>query len=281
MQENRSFDHYFGVMRGVRGFGDPHPATLPSGQPVWYPGRRRHGRRRRSAPTSRNLALTFIEDLDHSWDGTHQMFNGGNWDQWIPAKTTTAHGAHAARRTSRFTTRWPMRSPSATPTTARCSARPTPTATTCGPAGTATTARGGGPVIANDELGYDWQTYPERLQDAGVSWKIYQDAAAPASTPRTSGAGGRTRTSATTATTRCCTSSTTRTPPPGSPLYPARPHRDQRQQRRRLLRHPRCRRQERPAAERVLDRRPGGLHRAPGVARRLRRLVHRRACSTR
>ncbi len=35
-QENRSFDHYFGVMRGVRGFGDPHPVTLPSGRPVWY-----------------------------------------------------------------------------------------------------------------------------------------------------------------------------------------------------------------------------------------------------
>ena len=32
MQENRSFDHYFGTMRGVRGFGDPHPATLPSGK---------------------------------------------------------------------------------------------------------------------------------------------------------------------------------------------------------------------------------------------------------
>jgi phospholipase C len=30
-------------------------------------------------------------------------------------------------------------------------------------------------VVANDELGYGWQTYPERLQDAGISWKIYQD----------------------------------------------------------------------------------------------------------
>ena len=26
MQENRSFDHYFGTLRGVRGFGDPHPS---------------------------------------------------------------------------------------------------------------------------------------------------------------------------------------------------------------------------------------------------------------
>lgn len=35
MQENRSFDHYFGTLRGVRGFGDPHPALPPSGQSVW------------------------------------------------------------------------------------------------------------------------------------------------------------------------------------------------------------------------------------------------------
>src|SRR5471032_3035271 len=63
MQENRAFDHYFGVMRGVRGLGDPHPVMLPSGKPVWYqaddgsvtpPFR----------PDVENLALTFIEDLD-------------------------------------------------------------------------------------------------------------------------------------------------------------------------------------------------------------------------
>ena len=36
MQENRSFDHYFGSMKGVRGFGDPRPVTLASGKPVWH-----------------------------------------------------------------------------------------------------------------------------------------------------------------------------------------------------------------------------------------------------
>ena len=30
MQENRSFDHYFGTLRGVRGFADPRVAKLPS-----------------------------------------------------------------------------------------------------------------------------------------------------------------------------------------------------------------------------------------------------------
>src|SRR5580698_7791104 len=36
MQENRSFDHYFGSLRGVRGFSDPRPVRLGNGKPVWY-----------------------------------------------------------------------------------------------------------------------------------------------------------------------------------------------------------------------------------------------------
>src|SRR3954471_149063 len=36
MQENRSFDHYFGSLRGVRGFGDPRPVTWPDGTSVWH-----------------------------------------------------------------------------------------------------------------------------------------------------------------------------------------------------------------------------------------------------
>ena len=37
MQENRSFDHYFGTMRGVRGFGDPAPGQCcPAGRSVWH-----------------------------------------------------------------------------------------------------------------------------------------------------------------------------------------------------------------------------------------------------
>src|SRR5580692_11102765 len=35
--------------------------------------------------------------------------------------------------------------------------------------------KNGGPVIDNAELGYDWSTYPEVLEKAGISWKIYQD----------------------------------------------------------------------------------------------------------
>jgi phospholipase C len=174
MQENRAFDHYFGVMRGVRGFGDPHPVILPSGRPVWYqadgatvvpPFR----------PDVGNLALTFIEDLDHSWDGTHEMFNGGNWDQWIPAKTATSM-AHMQRSDLPF--HYALADAFTVCDGYHCSMLgPTdPNRYYMWTGWDGNDGLNGGPVIANDELGYGWQTYPERLQAAGISWKIYQDA---------------------------------------------------------------------------------------------------------
>jgi phospholipase C len=36
MQENRSFDHYFGALRGVRGFDDPRAITLSTGRSVFH-----------------------------------------------------------------------------------------------------------------------------------------------------------------------------------------------------------------------------------------------------
>src|SRR5580700_11781623 len=35
MQENRSFDHAFGTLQGVRGFNDPRAITLLNNNPVW------------------------------------------------------------------------------------------------------------------------------------------------------------------------------------------------------------------------------------------------------
>jgi phospholipase C len=35
MQENRSFDHCYGTLRGVRGFNDPRAVALPDGNSVW------------------------------------------------------------------------------------------------------------------------------------------------------------------------------------------------------------------------------------------------------
>jgi phospholipase C len=173
MQENRSFDHYYGTLRGVRGFGDPHPVTLPSGRPVWFqadgttvtpPFR----------PDVGDLALVFIEDLDHSWDGTHEMFDNGEWDQWIPAKTTTCM-AHMQRSDLPF--HYALADAFTVCDAYHCSMLgPTdPNRYYMWSGWDGNNGLAGGPVIANDELGYNWQTYPERLQAAGVSWKVYQD----------------------------------------------------------------------------------------------------------
>ena len=35
MQENRSFDHTYGTLQGVRGFNDPRAISLPDRNPVW------------------------------------------------------------------------------------------------------------------------------------------------------------------------------------------------------------------------------------------------------
>ncbi len=58
MQENRSFDHYFGTLRGVRGFGDPRAVTLPSGNPSGT-SRMADGYVCPSIPARRILACSF------------------------------------------------------------------------------------------------------------------------------------------------------------------------------------------------------------------------------
>src|SRR6201996_4635218 len=85
MQENRSFDHYYGSMRGVRGFGDPHPAVQPNGQTVWnqdgvLPFH----------PTAANLGLQFIEDLPHDWITTHDAYDNGAYDKWVQTKSNVS-----------------------------------------------------------------------------------------------------------------------------------------------------------------------------------------------
>ena len=91
MQENRAFDHYFGTLRGVRGFGDPRAVRLPSGDPVWNQPNGgtpvlpfHHGRRLDSS-----ALLQFFEDLPHDWKTTHLAWNGGKYDGWVPNKGTS------------------------------------------------------------------------------------------------------------------------------------------------------------------------------------------------
>jgi phospholipase C len=175
MQENRSFDHYFGTLRGVRGFGDPRPATLPSGKSVFHQANAAGHETPPFRPDADNLGLQFIQDLDHSWSGTHQAWNGGAYDRWIPAKTTTSM-AYLTREDIPF--HYALADAFTVCDAYHCSmlssTDPNRYYLYTGYAGN--DGKGRGPVLGNEEAGYGWTTFPEILEQAGVSWKVYQDA---------------------------------------------------------------------------------------------------------
>ncbi|WP_028227818.1 phosphocholine-specific phospholipase C [Paraburkholderia ferrariae] len=175
MQENRSFDHYFGSLRGVRGFGDTRAITLPGGQPVWnQPGTGGVGQVLPFHPTAPNLGLQFLEDLAHDWTTTHQAWNGGLYNQWVPAKGPTTM-AYLTRDDIPF--HYQLADSFTICDAYHCSTMaPTdPNRYYMWTGWVGNDGSGGGPVIDNAELGYGWSTYPEVLQNAGISWKIYQD----------------------------------------------------------------------------------------------------------
>lgn len=175
MQENRAFDHYFGTLRGVRGYGDTRTITLPSGKPVWYqPLAGGVGEVLPFRPGAPDLGLQFLQDLPHGWNDTHGAVNGGRYDGWVPHKGTTTM-AYLTRQDIPF--HYALADAFTLCDAYHCS---TPTSTDpnryymwTGCVGN--DGAGGGPVIDNAELGYGWSTYPEVLERAGLSWKIYQD----------------------------------------------------------------------------------------------------------
>jgi phospholipase C len=173
MQENRSFEHYLGSLRGVRGFGDPHPAVLPTGKTVWHQS---DGTREVLPfhPTADDLGAQFLTGLDHTWKGGQQAFNKGVYDQWIPAKTPVTM-AYLERQDASF--HYALADAFTVCDAYYCSfiGNTDPNRYYLWSGWTGNDGKGGGPVLYNDELGYDWTTYPERLEKAGVSWKVYQD----------------------------------------------------------------------------------------------------------
>src|SRR3984957_1322006 len=90
MQENRSFDHYFGTLRGVRGFGDKQILSYPNGTSIFQqpdPARTDLG-----YLLPYNLTDQTDGDLDHSWEGDHAARNGGQWNNWVAAKSEETMG---------------------------------------------------------------------------------------------------------------------------------------------------------------------------------------------
>ncbi|WP_328465430.1 phosphocholine-specific phospholipase C [Streptomyces sp. NBC_00448] len=179
MQENRSFDHYYGTLRGVRGFGDTSPLRFPSGSNVWNQDTKGSaGGGGILQPWHLDTSVCDaqqVKDLDHSWSGTHAAWNNGLNNNWVPNKSGYAMGYYTRADV-------PFHHALADAFTICdqyfCSVQgpthPNRLYLWTGmidPAGTA-----GGPVTVNVESGCSWTTYPEMLQDAGVSWRVYQEA---------------------------------------------------------------------------------------------------------
>jgi len=94
MQENRSFDHYFGTLPNVRGFSDPNAITLSSGQKVWY-----------QPDTSNPDGYLLPWHIDttvtsgqaqpstsHAWNVQHDSWDGGLMDGFVSSHIA-ANGA--------------------------------------------------------------------------------------------------------------------------------------------------------------------------------------------
>jgi phospholipase C len=226
MQENNSFDKYFGTLRGVRGFSDPRAVNinlpLQSGSgttqvPVFLqpagaanvaagyavpPNFGTLGGPADGAyvlppfrvnpadvsPGLTSLGLTYLPGTDHSWQTQHEAWNQGEYDSWPTAKGPVTM-AHLTREdipyhyalADAFTVGDGYHCSILGPTTPNRMYLWTGCVGNLNDLGSGgVDGMGGGTVTANGlENGayYIWKTFPEVLQAAGVSWKIYQDLA--------------------------------------------------------------------------------------------------------
>ncbi|WP_381793864.1 phosphocholine-specific phospholipase C [Streptomyces niveus] len=190
MQENRSFDHYFGTLRGVRGFGDRNAVELPTGRPVFAQPSAAPAARGdedatvlpfpvRDAAEAQRKDLQYIGDLDHSWNGGAKAWNNGWMDGWVSAKTA-ATMAYYDRADI------PLHYELADTFTV-CDAYHSSVHTSTSPnrnhlwSGWTGHEADGRRAVGNDAYdearhpGYAWPTYAERLEKAGRSWKTYTE----------------------------------------------------------------------------------------------------------
>ena len=186
MQENRSFDHYFGTLSGVRGFDDPTAKTISNGKSVFY------------QPDPNNpdgyllpyhldtltTGAQAIPSTSHAWQVQHSAWNGGAMNNWLPAHLA-ADGSNGPFTMGYYERQdIPFQFALAEHFTIfdnyYCSVlgpthpnRYMLVTGTIDPDG-----KNGGPALDNNVTNgtYTWPTYPEALTAAGVSWKVYQEA---------------------------------------------------------------------------------------------------------
>lgn len=191
MQENRSFDHYFGTLHGVRGFGDrfPIPVRDRAGlikKTVWLQPSEEAPATPVVAPfrvdTTQDFKFMRLEGTPHGWVDGQLAWADGKLDQWPLFKNDHAMG-YFARQDLPF--QFAMAEAFTICDAYHCSIMSSTnpnrlylwTGTNDG------LGRGGGPALDNrydnpdfdPQGGYTWVTYTERLQKAGISWQVYQN----------------------------------------------------------------------------------------------------------
>ncbi|GII30173.1 phosphocholine-specific phospholipase C [Planotetraspora mira] len=193
MQENRSFDHYFGALKGVRGFGDRSTITLPGGKTVWeqpvtpltagaatqYPWRLSGAKTWSGAtPPSPELGAANYGGTSHGWTDQHGAWYGGLMTGWYYSKGGPTTLGYMDRRDLPF--HYALADAYTVGDAYHCSVL-----SATGPnrtylwSGTINANKKHGTFTANDggdERGkfLPWESYAETLQTAGVSWRVYQ-----------------------------------------------------------------------------------------------------------
>lgn len=222
MQENRSFDHYYGTLPGVRGFGDKQALELPGGGTIFAQpdATRTDGGHLLPFPLdSANHNAQNAGGLDHSWGGGHTAWNKGAWNNWVAAKSEQTMGYFTREDVpfhhtlaSSFTIADHYHSSLIGPTTPNRLFQWTGMIDAAGTRG--------GPATDNPadyEPVYSWTTYPERLQKAGVTWKTYSnDEVGRCSTTRRSSGSSRPGRGCTSPTSRPGAAASRATSPPAS-----------------------------------------------------------------
>jgi phospholipase C len=185
MQENRSFDHYYGTYPGVRGFDDHPKGNLGVFAQAW-PG----GRDRTLLPFHLDSSKAIGEttaDLDHSWHGEHLSRGNGTNDAFVrthvqPQFEGPEHGVLTMGYYKRadLPFYYALADAFTIGDNYHCSVLgPTHPNRLMALSGTVDpTGHAGGPVLetsSSPDVIYSahWDTIPEVLEDAGVSWKVY------------------------------------------------------------------------------------------------------------
>ncbi|MDW5265962.1 MULTISPECIES: phosphocholine-specific phospholipase C [Acidobacteriaceae] len=202
MQENRSFDHYFGSLRGVRGFNDPRPVKLPNGNPIWYqpPAKiktKRYHNRGLSAHAKHILpwylnpknTTEYQAGTDHGWSSGHLAWNHGKYDQWVNQKQDVLTMGYLKREDVSF--HYALADAFTLCDSYFCSAFADTLVNriylwtgTCDPRNTHGTKPNGPALEERGKVnGYTWTTYSERLEANNVSWKVYQGGSGVPGTP--------------------------------------------------------------------------------------------------